>query len=259
VASRDRFPDRRAGGGAERLGSSEQRFGARDRLLDLGVFAQEPSPPTRDLRAGELGQRINASARYPRCDDTVVWPDERMDRERVERPRPSVPLVGQQPAVDVNRAVLGHEHVGDRPIMAAGAAHAGHVPAIDDRALRRMKVAAVQRGCTVGVLSELLACLNLEVGEHPLALPTAAAKRPPPADEVSAVDRHALAATWHRGAGNDRVWAAAKDFLDAGSRQAQRNQLANRVVHQVPANRGVALSHQLADAQEGREVDLPAA
>src|SRR5262249_37394419 len=70
---------------------------------------------------------------------------------------------------------------------------------------------------------------------------------------------HRLAATLHRGAGNHRTMALRIDLLYAVARKAERDQLADAVVGDVPADRARAFGQELHDADVGQRIGLQAA
>src|SRR6266542_4815327 len=140
----------------------------------------------------------------------------------------SLPLIHQQSAGHLNRALRGHEGLGHRPIVAAGAAHAGHVPGIDHRDYRRRHKEAKQ--CALATIDDV------EVAHHPVTLATAATERPATAHQKAALDPHARSAAGHGGASDDRVRSRAEDVRDAGFGQTQCDQLADGVVAEGPAD-----------------------
>src|SRR5262250_1124625 len=100
---------------------------------------------------------------------------------------------------------------------------------------------------------------NLEAAEHPGGFMAAAAEGPAPADAIAALDRHRLAAALHRGAGNHGTMALRIDLLHAFFRKAERDQLADAVVGDVPADRACAFGQELDDADIGQRIGLQAA
>src|SRR5438067_1605987 len=96
---------------------------------------------------------------------------------------------------------------------------------------------------------------DLEAAGHPAAVVTAAAELPASADAVAALDRHRLPAALHGGAG-DRGRPVPVDFADAVLRQAERDELADAVVGEVPADRAAPLGQELDNAQIGQRIGL---
>src|SRR5437868_3308116 len=259
LASRDRVPDVAKRRGAERLRGAQQRFGARDRILHMLTFAQQSGPSAWDLGSGELDQGVDAGARDARRDDAVVRPDQSVNGQLVQRARPLLPLVVQERAGHLNGAAARDKYVRDRPIVAAGSAHAGHVPRVDDRALRWSEKAAVQRGRAVRIQARSVRVRHLEVAQHPLALAAAAAEAPAAAHDKTTLDLDGFPTAWYRRAGNDSARAALEYFAYALVGQAQGHQLADGVVGQIPTRRAVGFGDELRGAQKGQQVDLQAA
>ena len=229
-------------------------------VLDLRILAEQTGPATRRLPAGELDQRVDAGPRDAGDHGAVVRPDPGLGRQSVGDPRPALPLVVQRGAGLDHRPPLRQEDVLDDPVEAAGPAQPGHVPApLDDLRFRtREDPTPVNRGA-VRVAARLAAVENLEAPQHPGTLLTAAAEAPAPADAVATSDWHRLPAPRHGGAGDDGVGPVRVDLVDALVRQPERDELADAVVGQVPADRAGALGQELHDAQVGQRVDLQAA
>src|SRR5262249_21045757 len=77
---------------------------------------------------------------------------------------------------------------------------------------------------------------HLKAPQHPAGLLTAAAELPPTGDPVAACHRRCLPAARHRGPGDDRVGSVSVNLLDAVVRKAQRHQLTNATIAEVPAD-----------------------
>src|SRR5262249_4798541 len=171
--------------------------------------------------------------------------------------RPAVPLVVERNAVVDHRAPLGQEDVLDRPVEAAGRAHAGHVPAaLDDPRFRAREEAAPEDRAAVRTAPRPVAVENLEAAEHPGALLAPGAERPATRDPVAAVDRDRASASHDSCARDDRVGAVSVKLLDALVRQPERDELADAVVGHVPAGRAGCLGEQLDDAYVRQRVYL---
>src|SRR5215831_18525377 len=222
----------------------EDRIGTADGVLDLRVLAEQAGrAAARRLAAGKLDQRVDAGA----CDTgnhrAVVWPDPALDRQGICNAWPARPLVFQRDAGMRHRPPLRQEDVLDRPIEAAGAAQPGNIPAArhDLRFLSPKDPAAINRLAVRIPARTAVIIDNLETPQHPGGLPAAAAEAPAPGDPVSAVDGHRLAAARNGGAGDDGAGPACINLLDALVRQAERDELANAVVCDVPADRADAV------------------
>src|SRR5919106_4397979 len=260
LAGRNRAPelgDHRAAVDAPGI---QRRVGPTNGVLDLGILAEQTGPATRCLPAGELDQCVDAGPRDAGDHGAVVGADPGLGRQRVGDPRPALPLVVQRSASVGHRPPLRQEDVLDRPVEAAGPAQPGHVPApLDDLHVRtREDPTPVDRGAVWGA-AWLAAVENLEAPQHPGALLATAAKAPATADAVTTSDRHRLPAPRHGGAGDDDVGPVRVDLMDALVRQTERDELADAVVGQVPADRAGALGQELHDAQVGQRVGLQAA
>src|SRR5206468_10410618 len=107
--------------------------------------------------------------------------------------------------------------------------------------------------------ARLVAVEDLEAAQHPGALLTAGAEGPATGDSVAAIDRHSPPAPHHGGAGDDGVGPVRVDLVDALVRQTERDELADAVVGQIPADRAGGLGQQLHDAHVGQRVSLEAA
>ena len=88
---------------------------------------------------------------------------------------------------------------------------------------------------------------------------TAAAEGPAAAHAIAALDRHRLAAALHRGAGDHGAMALGIDLLHAVVGQAERDQRADAVVGDVPADRARGFGQELDDADVGQRIGLQAA
>src|SRR5439155_2472484 len=100
---------------------------------------------------------------------------------------------------------------------------------------------------------------NLEAAQHPGGFVAAASEGPAPTDAIAALDRHRLAAALNRSAGNHGTMALRIDLLHAVVRQAERDQRADAVVGDVPADRARAFGQELDDADVGQRIGLQAA
>ena len=98
----------------------------------------------------------------------------------------------------------------------------------------------------------------LEAAEHPGGFMTAAAEGPAAAHAIAALDRHGLAAALHRGAGDHGAMAFGIDLLHAVVGQAERDQRADTVVGDVPADRARGFGQELDDADVGQRIGLQA-
>src|SRR5260370_2443521 len=92
--------------------------------------------------------------------------------------------------------------------MAARAAHTGHVPGVDNRALRRREKAASQHERTVCITPSLVAVGDVEIAQHPRTFPTTPTDRPSATDDIASLDFAARATPRHPRAGQVRVGAA---------------------------------------------------
>src|SRR5260370_31303095 len=89
--------------------------------------------------------------------------------------------------------------------MAARAAHTGHVPGVDNRALRRREKAASQHERTVCITPSLVAVGDVEIAQHPRTFPTTATERPSATHDIAALDFAGVATARHRRARDDPV------------------------------------------------------
>jgi len=110
--------------------------------------------------------------------------NQRVNWQAVQRAAPSLPLVVQQRTQDVHAAPRRRKHVGDFPIVAAGATRAGHVPGVDDRTLGWLEKRAVQCHAAVGIVPRSVGVDDLEIGHHPVTFAATAAVAPMPRDDV---------------------------------------------------------------------------
>ena len=169
------------------------------------------------------------------------------------------PLVVERYAGMNHRAPLRQKEIRHRPIEAPGAAQPAHLPAAgNDLDLGAREQAAPEHAAVVAA-ARLAVVENLEAAEHPGGFMAAAAEGPAPADAIAALDRHRLAAALHRGAGNHGTMALRIDLLHAVVRKAERDQLADAVVGDVPADRACAFGQELDDADVGQRIGLQAA
>src|SRR5258708_3905195 len=230
-------------------------------LLHLRVLAQEPGgTAARLLAAGELDEGVDPGAGDPGDDRAVMRPDPALNRQGIDNSRPARPLVLKRDADLRHRPPLGQKHVVDRPVEAAGAAQSRDIPAPrhDLRFAAREDPTPIERtairvGARLAVVAE-----HLEAPQHPARLLTAAAEAPPAADPVAPLARPPRAAARHGGAGDDGVGALRVDLLHAAVRQAERDQLADAAIAEVPADRAATLSQHLDGAQIGERVELQA-
>src|SRR5262245_34170482 len=238
LAGCNRVPKLGDHGAAVDASGVQRRIGPTHGILNLGILTEQTGPATRRLLAGQLDQRIDASPRDAGDHGAVVGPDPGLGRQGVGDPRPALPLVVQRSAGKGHRPPLRQEDVLDCPVEAASPAQSGHVPTpLDDLHFRtREDPTPVDRG-TVRAAARLAAVENLEASQHPGTLLTAAAEAPAPADAIATSDRHRLPAPRHGGASDDGVGPVRVDLMDALVRQAERDELDNAIVSQVPANR----------------------
>src|SRR5215471_17998756 len=238
----------------------QRRVGPAHGVLDLGILTEQTGPATRRLPTGQLDQRVDAGPRDAGNHGAVVGTDPGLSWQGIGDPRPALPLIIKWGTGLDHRPPLRQEDILDHPVEAAGAAQPGHVPAaLDDLCFRACEdPTPIDRGA-VRAAARLAAIENLKAPQHPGALLTAAAEAPAPTDTVATLDRHRLPAPRHGGAGDDRVGPVRVDLVDALVRQPERDELADAIVGQVPADRTGALRQELYDAQVGQRVGLQAA
>src|SRR5262249_53929629 len=216
------------------------------RLLHLRVVAKQAGrPAARLLAASQLDQRIDAGAGDAGNYGAVVRADPAHRRQLVGGTRPAVPLVVERCAGMHHRAPLRQEHVVDGPVEAAGAAQPGDVPAAGhDLALGTLEDGAPIAAGPVGPGDRLAIFDDLETAKHPHRLVATAAELPAAGDAIAALDRHRLAAALHRST-REGDTAVAVNLLGALLRQAEHDQLADRIICDVPADRAATFGEQL--------------
>src|SRR5205823_14763079 len=124
----------------------------------------------------------------------------------------------------------------------AGAAQPGHVPAArHDLDFGARKEAAPIQRLALGAEARLAVVEDLEAAQHPAGLRGTAAETPAAGDPVAALDRHRLPAALHRGAGAGRIGPLRVKLVHPLVRQAERDELDDAVVGEVPADRAAAL------------------
>src|SRR5215831_13528091 len=141
----------------------------------------------------------------------------------------------------------------------AGAAQPAHLPAAGNDLDLGAREQAAPEGAAVVAAARLAVVEDLEAAKHPGGFVAAAAEGPAPADAIAALDRHRLAAALHRGAGNHRTMALRIDLLHAVVGKAERDQRADAVVGDVPADRARAFGQELDDTDVGQRIGLQAA
>src|SRR5262249_36621738 len=257
LAGRDGVPELDDHRGAARAAGVQDGLGAADRVLHLRVVTEPAGAAPRRLLGGQLDQRIDAGPRDAGDDGAVVGSDPRLRGQGVRDPGPALPLVVERDARVYHRPPLGQEDLVDRPVEAAGRAHPRNVPAaLDDLGFGAREESAPEDRAAVWAAPRLVPVENLEAAEHPGALLAAGAEGPATGDAVAAIDGHGPPATHHGGAGDDGVRATPVDLLDALVLQAERDELADAVVGDVPAGRAGGLGEQLDDARVRQRIDL---
>src|SRR5207237_10937053 len=103
----------------------------------------------------KVSQSIDSGPGETGGNHAVVGSDDRVNRQRVHSSSPVLPLVAGGATWNEHRPPLGHEHIGDAPVVAAGSQHAGHVPCINDGALLNRKHHAVHTGGSVWSFTSL--------------------------------------------------------------------------------------------------------
>src|SRR5262249_56320065 len=190
-------------------------------------------------------------------DGAVVGSDPRLRGQGVRDPGPALPLVVERDARVYHRTAVGQEGRVDGRVEAAGRAHPRYVPAaLDDLGFGRREEPAPEDRAAVWPAPRLVPVENLEAAEHPGALLAAGAEGPATGDAVAAIDGHGPPATHHGGAGDDGVRATPVDLLDALVRQAERDELADAVVGDVPAGPAGGLGAPLAHPRVRPRSDL---
>src|SRR3954451_18778495 len=184
-------------------------------------------------------------------------PDPAGRRQFVGHARPAFPLVVERDAGVHHRAPLRQKDVVYGPVEAAGAAQPGHVPAAGhELGLLALENPAPVERPAFGAGARLAVVENLEAGEHPLAFLAAAAEAPAPGDAITAIDLDRLPAALHGSAGEHRVTLMTVNLLDPVIRQTERDQLADAVIGEVPADRATALGEQLDHPRIGDRINL---
>src|SRR5205823_11766285 len=111
-----------------------------------------------------------------------------------------------------------------------------HVPGVEDRALGGRKDDAPQRRGAVWIAPRLVAVEDLAAAHQPVALTTAAAEWPAPADHQPAVDGHGAAAAGPNRSAEDHVGTTAEQLANAVVGETERCRAGNRVRGKVPAD-----------------------
>jgi len=149
-------------------------------------------------------------------------------------------------------AVRGHEYVLGDDRLAAGAAHAEHVPIVDNLVLR-----LVQQ--THAVIDHALALAHHRRELAPLARVDAAGEIPAPADAVSARDAARVALRVGDPRGDEHIRIFAPYFLLGALVVQRQHPVVHGRVDDVPTGRSAAAADLRRNVEVGDEIQFHAA
>ena len=230
----------------------EMRLRVTGRHLDHRLIPQERLHGARRLGAGRLVERAQARARHAERHRGVAGGERERARDAVQR------AVVQQRRGRRQHGALGRdEDVVHREVVGAGAAHATHLPGVEDLGLgdrheevARLRLAPLEPGRAV--------VEDLGVGGDPGRVTAAGAE--------ALAARHAIPAGHHDGGrgggrrvGDDGARRVDPDRPGDVARHARRVRRVDRALVDAPAGAGVGLAQLLDHLDVGRQVELGAA
>src|SRR6266851_7760143 len=148
-----------------------------------------------------------------------------------------------------------NKYILDREIVAAGAAHPGGMPSVEDFAIGRRKEQDADNRRAVRQQARAVAIDDPAAGLQPPSMLAAAGERPPAGGAIAAVDADRLAQR-RPGPGDRNVRIAAENLARALARQIAARQTAIAVHRQAPAGRTVNARDRLDDPQRSCRIDF---